>query len=252
MATSLRALLGACAVSALALPALADTTLTIATVNNGDMIRMQKLAGDFTAKHPDIKLEWVTLEENILRQRVTTDIATNGGQYDVVTIGNYEVPIWAKQSWLMPLEGLPEGYDVDDLLPAVRSALTVEDKLYAAPFYGESAMVMYRTDLAEKAGTPISETPTWTELFTAARAMTDKSAEIYGICLRGKAGWGENMAFLTAMANSYGAAWFDMDWKPQFDSPEWTETLTDYVNIMAESGPPGASSNGFNENLALF
>ncbi|MDD9815426.1 MAG: sugar ABC transporter substrate-binding protein, partial [Gammaproteobacteria bacterium] len=37
--------------------------LTIATVNNGDMIRMQKLTDDFTAKNPGIELEWVTMEE---------------------------------------------------------------------------------------------------------------------------------------------------------------------------------------------
>lgn len=252
MSVMMRSLMGACALSALALPVFAETTLTIATVNNGDMIRMQKLTDDFTSKHPDIKLQWVTLEENVLRQRVTTDIATKGGQYDVVTIGNYEVPIWAKQNWLLALDGLPADYDTDDLVPAVRSALSVDGKLYAAPFYAESAMVMYRKDLVEKAGLTLSETPTWTEIFAAARAMTDKSAEVYGICLRGKAGWGENMAFLTAMANSYGAAWFGEDWKPELTGPEWTATLTDYVNIMAEAGPPGASTNGFNENLALF
>ena len=140
-----RALLGACAVSALAVPAMAATTLTIATVNNGDMIRMQKLAEDFTAKNPDVTLEWVTLEENILRQRVTTDIATKGGQYDVVTIGNYEVPIWAKQGWLVPLDGLPADYDVEDLLPALRAALSTDGKLYAAPFYGESAICLLYT-----------------------------------------------------------------------------------------------------------
>lgn len=251
MTTKMRALAGACAVSALAVPAWAET-LTIATVNNGDMIRMQKLAGDFTAKNPDIELEWVTLEENILRQRVTTDIATKGGQYDVVTIGNYEVPIWARQDWLKPLENLPADYDTDDLLPAVRAALSVDDVLYAAPFYGESAMVMYRTDLAEQAGVTLGDSPTWAQVLDAAQKMTNRDQGISGICLRGKAGWGENMAFLTAMANSYGAAWFDMNWVPQFDQPEWQATLTDYVKAMTENGPQGASSNGFNENLALF
>jgi sorbitol/mannitol transport system substrate-binding protein len=54
------------------------------------------------------------------------------------------------------------------------------------------------------------------------------------------------------MANSYGARWFDEKWQPQFNGPEWKATLTDYVNLMKEAGPPGASSNGFNENLALF
>jgi sorbitol/mannitol transport system substrate-binding protein len=240
------------ALGAFALPVLAETTLTIATVNNGDMIRMQKLTDDFTSKHPDIKLQWVTLEENVLRQRVTTDIATKGGQYDVVTIGNYEVPIWAKQNWLLALDGMPADYDAADLLPAVRSALSVGDKLYAVPFYGESAMVMYRKDLAQKAGVSIPESPTWAQILDAAKAMTDKSGEVYGICLRGKAGWGENMAFLTAMANSYGAAWFGQDWKPQFDGPEWKAALGDYVGAMKDYGPPGASTNGFNENLALF
>src|SRR3990167_5490482 len=98
-------------------------TITIATVNNGDMIRMQKLADDFTAKNPDIQLEWVTLEENVLRERVTTDIATKGGQYDVMTIGTYEVPIWGKQGWLVSLNDLPAEDDVDDLLPAIRGGL---------------------------------------------------------------------------------------------------------------------------------
>lgn len=249
---NLRVLLGASVICALSVPTFAATTLTIATVNNGDMIRMQKLSGDFTSKHPDIKLNWVTLEENILRQRVTTDIATKGGQYDVVTIGNYEVPIWAKQNWLLPLDKMSADYDANDILPAVSKALTINNKLYAAPFYGESAMVMYRTDLAKKAGVNIPEQPTWTQIFAAAKAMTDKSNGIYGICLRGKAGWGENIAFLTAMANSYGAAWFDMGWKPEFDKPEWKAALTDYVTALAEYGPSGASSNGFNENLALF
>ena len=251
MTRSMRALAGACAVIALAAPAMAET-LTIATVNNGDMIRMQKMTQPFTDANPDIQLEWVTLEENILRERVTTDIATKGGQYDVLTIGTYEVPIWAKQEWLTPLSDLPADYDADDLIPAVRGALSVDDTLYAVPFYAESAMVMYRKDLAEAAGVTIPDSPTWTDIKAAAEAMTNKDGEVYGICLRGKPGWGENMAFMTAMANSYGARWFDMDWKPQFDSAEWKEALTDYLAMMTNYGPPGASSNGFNENLSLF
>ena len=245
-------LLGAVSVLAMASFAHAETTLTIATVNNGDMVRMQKLTDDFSKKNPDIKLEWVTLEENVLRQRVTTDIATKGGQYDILTIGTYEVPIWAKQGWLLPLDGLGSDYDKADLLPAISDAVSVDGKLYASPFYGESAMVMYRTDLAEKAGVKIPEKPTWDQIAEAAKKMTDKSGEIYGICLRGKAGWGENMALITAMANSFGARWFDEKWQPQFDQPEWKKALTFYVDLMKENGPPGASSNGFNENLALF
>ncbi|MCE6970654.1 ABC transporter substrate-binding protein [Cereibacter sphaeroides] len=251
MTDRFRALMGACAVAAISTAAGAET-ITVATVNNGDMIRMQGLMAEFNAKNPDIQVEWVTLEENVLRQKVTTDIATKGGQFDVLTIGTYEVPIWGKQGWLVSLNDLPAEYDVDDILPAIRNGLTVDGELYAAPFYGESSMIMYRTDLMEKAGLTMPDAPTWEFVKEAAAKMTDKDAEIYGICLRGKAGWGENMAFLSAMANSYGAKWFDMDWKPQFDSEAWKATLTDYLEMMTNYGPPGASNNGFNENLALF
>src|ERR1700730_2047155 len=248
----LSALLGAATLLGAAAPSIAETTLTIGTVNNGDMIRMQGLTGEFTAKNPDITIKWVTLEENVLRQRVTTDIATKGGQFDILTIGTYEVPIWAKQKWLVPLDKLGADYDVNDLLPKIRAAVSVDGTLYAAPFYGESSMVMYRTDLFAKAGLTMPEQPTWDFVIDAAKKLTDKSAEVYGICLRGKAGWGENMAFLTAMANSFGARLFDEKWIPQFSSPEWKKTLITYVDLMKVAGPPGASSNGFNENPALF
>jgi len=243
-------LLGAGSALAFAVAANA-AAITIATVNNGDMIRMQGLTAEFNKAHPDITVNWVTLEENILRERVTTDIATGGGQYDILTIGNYEVPIWGKQGWLVPLE-FSADYDVDDLLPAIRGGLTVDGKLYGAPFYGESAFLMYRKDLFEKAGLTMPEDPTWEFIGEAARKITDRSAGINGICLRGKAGWGENMALIGSMANSFGARWFDEKWAPQFDQPEWKATLQFYADLMKDAGPQGASSNGFNENLTLF
>lgn len=249
MKTVVAGVLGSLMFAALSGTALAETTLTIATVNNGDMIRMQGLTDDFTKANPDIKLEWVTLEENVLREKVTTDIATKGGQFDVLTIGTYEVPIWGKKGWLVPLTGID---DPADLLPAIASGLTVDGKLMASPFYGESSMVMYRTDLMEKAGLKMPDAPTWEFIRQAADKMTDKANGVFGVCLRGKAGWGENMAFLTATSNSFGARWFDENWKPQFDQPEWKATMQYYLDLMKADGPPGASSNGFNENLALF
>jgi len=246
--TALRA---ATALSLIAGAAQAET-ITIATVNNGDMIRMQGLTEHFNAMYPDITVEWVTLEENVLRQNVTTDIAQGGGQYDIITIGTYEVPIWGERGWLQSLNDLGDDYNIDDLLPAIRGGLTVDGNLMASPFYGESSMVMYRTDLMEAAGLEMPDAPSWDFIRDAAIAMTDRENEIYGVCLRGKPGWGENMAFLTATSNSFGARWFDEDWAPQFDSEEWAATLNFYLDLMNEAGPPGAANNGFNENLALF
>ncbi|PNG31890.1 sugar ABC transporter substrate-binding protein [Pseudomonas protegens] len=227
-------------------------TLTIATVNNSDMIRMQRLSKTFESQHPDIQLNWVVLEENVLRQRLTTDIATQGGQFDVLTIGMYEAALWGAKGWLQPMQDLPAAYDLDDVFPSVREGLSVKGTLYALPFYAESSMTYYRTDLFQAAGLSMPERPTWEQIGAFAARLNKPEQEQYGLCLRGKAGWGENMALITTLANSYGARWFDEQWQPEFSGPEWKNALSFYVDNMKKSGPPGASSNGFNENLALF
>ena len=249
---SMKNVMGAAsAVAMLAATAATAETITIATVNNGDMIRMQGYTDTFTAA-TGIDVEWVTLEENVLRQRVTTDITTKGGQFDIMTIGMYETPIWGANGWLVPLDNMSAEYNVGDLLPAMAGGLSHDGTLYAAPFYGESSMIMYRTDLMEKAGLEMPDAPSWAFIAKAARAMTDRDNDINGICLRGKAGWGEGGAFITAMSNSFGARWFDEEWNAQFDTREWSDTLNFFVNMMSDSGPAGYATNGFNENLSLF
>jgi sorbitol/mannitol transport system substrate-binding protein len=223
--------------------------LVIATVNNGHMIEMQKLTSNFEKANPDIKVKWVTLEEGVLRQRVTTDISTKGGQFDIMTIGMYETPIWGKKGWLKPI-ATDAAYDVDDLLPAMRNGLSVDGKLYAAPFYGESSMLMYRKDLADKVGVQMPDKPTWDQVADFAK-KAHNPPNVYGICLRGKPGWGDNTAFLTTMVNTFGGQWFDMQWKPQLTSKPWKDAITFYVDLMTKYGPPGSSANSFNEILAL-
>jgi sorbitol/mannitol transport system substrate-binding protein len=232
-------------------PASAQTTLNIATVNNSDMIIMQKLSPKFEAA-TGIKLNWVVLEENVLRQRVTTDIATKGGQFDIMTIGSYETPIWGKLGWLASVDDLGDAYDYSDLIPQVKDALSANGKMYAVPFYAESSFTFYRKDLFDAAGITMPDKPTYDQIADFAVKLTDKAHEQYGICLRGKPGWGENMAFFDTMVNAYGGQWFDMQWKPQLTSDAWKSAMKWYLDVMAKAGPPGATANGFNENQALF
>jgi sorbitol/mannitol transport system substrate-binding protein len=229
----------------------AATEIVVATVNNGHMIEMQKQTKHFEAANPDIKVKWVTLEEGALRARVTTDIATKGGQFDVMTIGMYETPIWGKKGWLNELK-TSAAYDADDILPAMRNGLSVDGKMYAAPFYGESSMLMYRKDLADKAGVTIPSNPTWAQVKDLAAKIHNPKEGVYGICLRGKPGWGDNMAFLTTLVNTSGGQWFDMKWKPQLESKPWKDAITFYVDLLTKYGPPGSANNSFNEILALY
>jgi sorbitol/mannitol transport system substrate-binding protein len=227
-------------------------TVTIATVNNPDMIELKKLSPKFEEKNPDIKLNWVITEENTIRQRITTDVSTGSGQFDIVQIGLYETPIFAKRGWLRPMENLPADYDVEDLFKSLRDGLSYQGKLYALPLYGESSMLMYRKDLLEEKGLKMPDQPKYEDIKKIADALTDKSKGIYGITLRGKPGWGENMAFLDTLINTFGGTWFDMKWNPTLDTPEWKKALTFYIDLMKADGPPGASANGFNENLTLM
>jgi sorbitol/mannitol transport system substrate-binding protein len=227
-------------------------TVTIATVNNPDMVELKKLSPKFEEKNPDIKLKWVIVEENVLRQRVTTDVTTKSGQFDIVFIGLYETPIFAKQGLLRPYGDLPADFDLDDIFKSLRDGLSFDGKLYALPFYGESSMLMYRKDLLEAKGLTMPDQPNYEDLKKIADALTDQSKGVYGITLRGKPGWGENMAFLDTLINTFGGTWFDMKWTPTIDTPEWKKAIGFYIDVMKADGPPGASSNGFNENLTLM
>ncbi|KJY81832.1 sugar ABC transporter substrate-binding protein [Vibrio galatheae] len=224
--------------------------INIATVNNGHMIEMQKLSSAFEKEYPDISLNWHVYGEGSLRMRAIADIAAETNKYDVVTIGMYETPIWAKRGWLQPLNP-PKSYDVNDILPAVKDGLSYNGTLYAAPFYGESSITMYRADLLADKGISLSDTPSWDDIKQAAAAIHDPSKGIYGVCLRGKPGWGDNMALISTIANSYGGQWFDMDWNPQLTSRSWSQAVNFYVDLQKNYGAPEAEKNSFNEILSL-
>lgn len=224
--------------------------LNIATVNNGHMIEMQKLTSEFENAYPDIQLNWHVYNEGSLRMRVIADIAAKAEKYDVVTIGMYETPIWAERGWLLQLNP-SSNFDINDLLPAVRNGLSHDGKLYASPFYGESSILMYRKDLLDAVGISINQRPSWQRIRDIAQAIHKPDEGIYGICLRGKSGWGDNMALVSTMVNGFGGRWFDMNWRPQVSSGEWREAVTFYINLLRDFGPPNSEDNSFNEILAL-
>lgn len=237
-----------------------SVTLTIATVNNPDMKVMEGMTDKFEDAHPNIKLEWVVLPENELRGRVTTDTATGAASFDVVTVGTFEVPIWGSNGWISSVDELmaeyPDSvqpdYDMDDLLPAVKDGLSNDGNLYALPFYGESSFTMYNKAMFDAAGVEMPEQPTWEQIREFACAIHDPDNGKYGIVLRGLPGWGQVMAPLTTVVNTFGGDWFDMDWNPQLTSPEWVEAVTFYRDLMNDCGAPGVTGIGFTEALNLM
>jgi sorbitol/mannitol transport system substrate-binding protein len=233
--------------------------LTIATVNNPDMKIMQKMTEEYFEKESGINVKFVVLPENDLRKKVTEDVALGAGQFDVATIGTYDAPIWAKNKWIDPLtpklEALKEdektAYDVDDIFPSVKEALSYDKNLYALPFYAESSMLYYNKEIFKKAGVEMPLHPTWEEVGAIAKTIKEKSGQP-GIVIRGLPGWGEMFAPLNTIINAFGGSWYDMDWNAQLDSENTKKAVQFYVDLLNDAGEPGATSTGFTEALTLM
>jgi len=236
-----------------------NVTLTIATVNNPDMKIMEALSPQFT-EETGIKLNWVILPENELRQKITEDVALGAGKFDIVTIGIIEVKNWVNYGWIAPLDPFftdmdttaKKAYDLDDVLQSVREGLSAKGQLYALPFYGETSITYYRKDLFEKAGLTMPEEPSWNQILEFATKLHNPDNGFYGLCLRGLPGWGENMAVFGTMINAFGGRWYDMDWNAQFDTPEMKNAFEFYNTLIKEVSEPGATGVGFTEGLTLM
>src|SRR6266581_2920907 len=230
-----------------------QTTITLGAVDNPSMADLKKLVPDFQSAHPNIKVNIVTLPEDQIRQQVTQDVATQSGRFDLFTIGTYEVPLWAKLGWLQnlnPYIAKDSSYAPDDLIPGIKTALTYQNDLYAVPFYGESSMLMYRKDLLAAKGVTMPDHPTWDQVAAAAKAVN--SSSVNGICLRGLPGWGEQLAPLDTVINTYGGRWYDETWKAQLDSPESSSAIKFYIDTVKNTGEPGSTQAGFTECETLM
>jgi sorbitol/mannitol transport system substrate-binding protein len=235
------------------------TTLTVATVSNSQMEDMQTLIGHFTEK-TGINVRFLFLPENDLRQRVTQDVAMQAGNFDIVTIGSYDTPFWGRYQWITSLDPFlsrmssaeKKEYDLPDLLESIRTILSNQGKLFAAPFYAESSMLFYRKDLFEKAGIKMPERPTWKEITGFAEKLNKQGGGAHAMILRGLPGWGANMAPFDTFFNTYGGRWFDLDWRPQLESPEFKKAVSVYADLVTNYGQPGATSDNFPECENLF
>ena len=231
-------------------------TITVAVTANPLMTTIENLtAGGFEASHPNIKVKFVTYDENTERADVEKDVAAHGGQYDVVMIGPNDITSWANNGWIDGLNtevGQDASYDVNDLLPSIKAALSSKGQLYALPFYGESSFMMYNKKIFAADGLTMPANPTWAQIAALAAKANNTSKNVAGICLRGLTGWGDNLATLDTVINTMGGAWFDKNWNAKLTSPATEAAVNFYVNLVKQYGEPGAGNDSFNQCLNIF
>jgi sorbitol/mannitol transport system substrate-binding protein len=232
-------------------------TVTVAVVSNplitGQMIPLT--TSNFEKQYPGIKVKFATYTEGDLRAAIEKDVSTHSNSFNVIMIGPYETPLFAKNGWLTDLSkqyiASDPSYDAADLLPPIANSLSYKSDLYAVPFYGESSMLYYRKDMFARAGLTMPAHPTWAQVQSFA-AKLNQPGKTSGICLRGLAGWGDNMAALDTVVNTFGGEWFNQQWKPQLTSPAFESATNFYVNLVRKYGEPGASNDSFNQLLTLY
>jgi sorbitol/mannitol transport system substrate-binding protein len=231
------------------------TTVTVAIVSNSQMQDAISLSYLFEREHPGVHLNFVSLPENEARAKITTDVSAQGGEFDVVMISNYETPMWSANGWLANLQPYIDatpGYDAGDFLPQLRAVLSHKGDLYSVPFYGESSFLMYRKDLMAEAGITMPARPSWDQVEQVAAKLHQPKRGQAGLCLRGLPGWGENLAPIDTVINTFGGRWFNMAWQAQLTSPAVTRAVGSYVSMVQRYGEPGAAEDGFSECATLY
>ncbi|HLQ55908.1 MAG TPA: sugar ABC transporter substrate-binding protein [Streptosporangiaceae bacterium] len=231
--------------------------VTVAVVSNplitGQMEPLTKSV--FEKQYPGITVKFATYTEGDLRAAIEKDVSTHSNAFNVIMIGPYETPLFAKNGWLDNLStqfiSKDPAYGAGDLLPPIAKSLSYKGGLYAVPFYGESSMMYYRKDLFAKAGLTMPAHPTWAQIQTFA-ARLNQPGKVAGVCLRGLAGWGDNMASLDTVVNTFGGQWFNTSWQPQLTSPAFVKATNFYVNLVRKYGESGAANDSFNQLLTLY
>jgi sorbitol/mannitol transport system substrate-binding protein len=229
-----------------------SNTIRVLMVNNPQMIDLQKLVGTFT-KQTGIKVDFTVLPEDDLRDKASQEFSSQAHQYDVATLSNFEIPFYSRNGWLTPMNsylGKDPSFDQADILKPIAESLTGSDgKIYGEPFYGESSFLMYRKDVFAAKGLTMPSHPTWQQVAALAAKADGAKPGMKGICLRGQPGWGQVLAPLTTVVNTFGGTWFTKSWQAQVDAPAFEQAANFYVDLARKHGEVGAAQSGFTECL---
>jgi sorbitol/mannitol transport system substrate-binding protein len=227
-------------------------SVNVLMVNNPQMVDLQQLTAEHFTAETGISVNFTVLPENDVRDKISQEFSSQAGQYDVATLSNFEIPIYAKSEWIAPLDdyvSADAAFDQEDILPPMTESLSAEGKLYGEPFYGESSFLMYRTDVLAAKGIEMPANPTWPEIAEIAAQVDGAEPGMAGICLRGQPGWGQVFAPLTTVVNTFGGTWFTHDWQAKVDDEGFRTAVQFYVDLVREHGETGAPQAGFTECL---
>ena len=224
------------------------------------------LTPEFFTDPTGIEVDFLVMPEQDIRERLShIGFGTAG---DVFALDNFSVPQFGQNGWALDLTPFAEAdpdYDLDDIIPSVRSALSADslvrnrsgDQLSGVPFHVESSIVMFNQDIIDAAGITVPEQPTWDEIADIAAQV--HSDDVAGICLQGVPGRDGLGATLTTVVNTFGGTWWEAneDGTPgvaQINQPDsgFREATEFYVDLVQNYGVDDPANASFDQCLEEF
>lgn len=230
-------------------------TIDVIAVNLPAQEDLVEMTAEHFTPETGITVNFTLLPENDVRAKITQEFSSQAGVYDVASLSNYEIPFYADNGWVAQIDDYladDADFDLDDMLPSMMASMTGSDgATYGIPFEGQSSFTMYRQSVFDDLGLTMPDNPTWDEVAELAETI-DEQTDMDGICLRGLPGWGQQLAPLNTVINTFGGTWYDENWDAQLTSPETVEAVEFYVELIQEHGEPGAAQAGYAECLNRF
>jgi multiple sugar transport system substrate-binding protein len=204
----------------------------------GDPGQFRKLLDRFERENPGITVKDETLPASTDEQHQYYVINLEGksGDFDVISMDVIWVPEFARAGWLLDVSHLLGPGEENAFFPGPMRAVTMNDGIYAIPWYIDAGVLYYRKDLLKKYGRSVPET--WSELVITAQEITGQERGLYGFIWQGKQYEGLVCNALEFIWSNGGEV-LDKG-KPVLDSPRNAEALRFMRDLIVKYGvtPP--------------
>ena len=205
------------------------------------------LAPEFEAL-TGIKVVFDKVPPGQIRQKAVLDLSSKTGNISTHAGDPMYLPLYAANKWTDPLENYLNDpkltdkawFKYDDIFEAWRKADMVDGKTYGIPYDGEMTIQTYRKDLYDAKGLKPAET--LDQIVSNAKALHDPDKRMWGFCLRGMPGAGQNMYIYPSLLGAFGGKWFDAGGKIKVNSPEAVAALEWYVTQNNAFAPKAAQN----------
>lgn len=217
-----------------------SVTLNVAVQKHSAVDALETLLPEFE-EETGIQVNFDTLPQNELKNKIELDMASSTGQYDVVMYDYVLNTQYAEAQWIKDLSSYIESnnVDLDDFFPGFLNAFQYNDTQYAMPFFGESLILMYNQEIFDDVG--IEDPPsTMQELKEVSQKIKDAGYD--AIAMRGARGEGMNVFTWASFFLGHGANWFDKEGNPTVNSQESVDATQLYAELLNDYGPSGASN----------